>query len=102
MKVFWQSVAPSAVTGKELDLEHLTLPHHIFQSLRLSLEGSAQLLPQSARDFQQWHVGLLQRFDFSDVGMAVPEVDEKQDSPVEPFGKKVEIKEIPGAASLLE
>jgi ubiquitin-protein ligase E3 D len=102
MKVFWQPISPSAVAGTELSIEHLGLPSHNFHSLRQCLESSAQLLPQSARQFQQWHVGLLQRFDYPDVGMAAPEVDDKQDSPVEPFGKSVDIEDIPGATELLE
>lgn len=38
-----------------------------FASLKTNLEESASLLPRSARRFQDWRVGLLERFTCHDV-----------------------------------
>lgn len=41
-----------------------------------SLEVSKILLPTAARKFQDWHVGILERFDVRDVGLIDEEVTE--------------------------
>lgn len=66
MKVFWQSLSSSdevaTMIGKE-NVEDLLLPSQAISELRQSLEHSASILPPSARKFQQWNVGLLERYD---------------------------------------
>lgn len=51
-------------TGKitPLSVEELELPSMIYQALFDALHGSNQMLPLTARKFNEWHVGLLSRF----------------------------------------
>ena len=44
-------------------LEELALPPQEFARLKQTLRKSAQVLPQSARTFQDWQVGLLDRYE---------------------------------------
>lgn len=45
-----------------LSLEELELPSMIFQALSTALTHSNQMLPLSARRFNEWTVGLLDRY----------------------------------------
>lgn len=45
-----------------LSVEELELPSMIFQELSDGLRRSNQMLPVSARRFNEWQVGLLSRF----------------------------------------
>jgi hypothetical protein len=45
-----------------LSLEELELPSMIFQALSAALTHSNQMLPLSARQFNEWTVGLLDRY----------------------------------------
>ncbi|CAI7678767.1 unnamed protein product [Penicillium pancosmium] len=69
MKVFYQNVDdvdkllnPELGKVSPLSVEELELPSSILQSLSSSLEKSNNMLPLSARRFNEWHVGLLSRF----------------------------------------
>lgn len=69
MKVFYQNVDdvdkllnPELGKVSPLSVEELELPSSILQSLSSSLEKSNNMLPVSARRFNEWHVGLLSRF----------------------------------------
>ncbi|KAJ5965940.1 hypothetical protein N7481_012654, partial [Penicillium waksmanii] len=69
MKVFYQNVddvdkllSPELGKVSPLSVEELELPSSILQSLSFSLEKSNNMLPLSARRFNEWHVGLLSRF----------------------------------------
>ncbi|KAE9976655.1 hypothetical protein BLS_001938 [Venturia inaequalis] len=50
--------------------EHLLFPPGLYKSLVESLETSQLLLPAAARKFQDWNVGILERFDARDVGLS--------------------------------
>ncbi|KAL2352205.1 ubiquitin-conjugating enzyme E2-binding protein [Cryomyces antarcticus] len=70
MRVFWQPLSPqsedqshSALTQENLSVEEIELPSRAFRALTQRLEFTARLLPLSARKFQEWNVGLLERFD---------------------------------------
>ncbi|KAF2835504.1 hypothetical protein M501DRAFT_998964 [Patellaria atrata CBS 101060] len=68
MKIFWQTEgrkeAPTALLmdTQSMSVEELTLPALVVTQLRDTLRESAKLLPISARRFQGWDVGLLERF----------------------------------------
>ena len=42
----------------------------MYEELDWALEKSQRLLPPTAKKFQEWDVGLLERFDLGDVGKA--------------------------------
>jgi len=44
-----------------MKVEELQLPIPILQELRLNLQASSKLLPNSARKIQDWDVGFLKR-----------------------------------------
>lgn len=82
MKVLWkpspaqngESTQSTAVTaaGQALDrqslsTEDLSLPIPAFDALKQGLEESGRWLPASARTFQEWNVGLLERFRDDEV-----------------------------------
>ena len=68
------------------------------------MENSKQLLPAVARKFQDWNVGILERFDARDMGLAEDVVE-----PVKSEGEKVVsqgefekmVKAIPGSEGLV-
>ena len=65
MKVFWRVITKEAAgtlveSGK---VEEVTLPPETIGELEAGLRGSALFLPQSSRKFQEWDVGLLERYE---------------------------------------
>lgn len=54
--------------------EHLLFPPALYKSLVESLGTSQFLLPAAARKFQDWDVGILERFDARDVAMSKEDV----------------------------
>lgn len=71
-KVLWND-CPTPPTGAErmngqtLSEGEIELPNQEVDKLRSCLEASAVWLPQGARIFQSWNVGLLKRFTRVDV-----------------------------------
>ncbi|KAJ6111732.1 hypothetical protein N7523_007793, partial [Penicillium sp. IBT 18751x] len=69
MKVLYQEkedvdslLAPEIGQPSPLSVEEVDLPPDIFQTLSDALLRSSQMLPDSARRFNEWQVGLLNRF----------------------------------------
>ncbi|KAK4999158.1 hypothetical protein LTR66_001762 [Elasticomyces elasticus] len=66
MKILWRrNERPDnfdALNSKNLAFEELDMPNQVLVHLQDTLRDSALLLPESARDFQEWHVGLIERF----------------------------------------
>ena len=64
MKIFYKSVDdPQELLEKQSNsVEELFLPPPILQEFIASLKQSTTLLPQSARNFKEWSVGLLDRY----------------------------------------
>jgi hypothetical protein len=117
MKIFHKPISnPKEVLEKNsFSHEQLLFPEYVFESLKGAFEESAELLPVSARMFQDWDVGLLERFGDSDfegveakVGVTpVVEVGEGsgREEVQKTNGQKSEgpsIKEIPHSEALLE
>lgn len=72
MKIFYQSVDDPQKLLKEQSnsVEELYLPSSILQEFMTMLKQSTTLLPQSARNFQEWCVGLLERYRREPINMA--------------------------------
>lgn len=69
MKVFYQKspdvdelLHPEIGNPSPLSVEELELPSMIFEAMSQALTGSNEMLPLSARRFNEWNVGLLSRF----------------------------------------
>lgn len=96
VKVLWITcVAPpkeaGALNRQALSEGELELPPNEMSQLQKALEQSAALLPQNARKFQSWNVGLLPRFTLSDIGsenypsrplVLLPEVPDLRDKEI--------------------
>jgi hypothetical protein len=65
MKVFWKAVTME--TGEALvegsGVEEILLPAEAICGIQSCLRSTSSLLPPSARKFQNWNVGLLERYD---------------------------------------
>lgn len=57
-----QLLHPEAGKITPLSVEELELPSMIYQALFNALHDSNQMLPSTARTFNEWQVGLLSRF----------------------------------------
>jgi hypothetical protein len=68
MKVLYQLHPDSRKLQEKQNttVEELYLPRHVLDSISTSLLDSTALLPSSARSFQDWAVGLLDRFEDRD------------------------------------
>lgn len=67
MKVFWKRVLESDA-NKLMDtegVEEIVLPQETINEIKKDLVDSADLLPRSGRTFQDWNIGLLDRWDAS-------------------------------------
>ncbi|KAJ4372165.1 hypothetical protein N0V83_003938 [Neocucurbitaria cava] len=78
MKVFyqkqsWQPLKPG--DPESATVEDVEFPQDLFEDLNRVLEQSQGLLPPTTRNFQGWDVGLLERFDWTDVSKADGESD---------------------------
>lgn len=65
MKVLWKPVS-NAESTKLIDTqkaEDIVLPRDAVVEIEKHLRESARLLPPSARLFQGWNVGLLERYE---------------------------------------
>jgi HECT-like Ubiquitin-conjugating enzyme (E2)-binding len=67
MKIFWKAVSGSAADKLMEDntrpVEDVSLPLETILEIKKDLLDSAFLLPPSQRRFQDWDVGLLERFE---------------------------------------
>jgi hypothetical protein len=95
---------PSGFLNKNsTSYEHLLFPSSLYIALLEALETSKQLLPAVARKFQDWDVGILERFDASDMGFVdIFEPGDDEENKVvsqEDFEKMVQ--SIPGSEGLV-
>jgi hypothetical protein len=76
MKIFYKTISNSKEVLEKNSFSHeqLLFPDNVFAALRRALEESMELLPVSARKFQEWNVGLLERFDEADFTGAAARV----------------------------
>lgn len=87
MKVFYKPLSDpvkflDSSTSNNNTHEELIVPKEDFVQFRETLQDSTEILPQSARTFQDWHVGLLDRWEKNASGSA--RMDEN------PLNKKVD------------
>ena len=69
MKVLYQTIqdvdvllTPEIGNPSPLSVEELELPAMIYGALEQALRESSEILPSTARQFNEWKVGLLHRF----------------------------------------
>ncbi|KAF2792235.1 hypothetical protein K505DRAFT_326309 [Melanomma pulvis-pyrius CBS 109.77] len=70
MKVFYQHqtfALPKAGEQESASIEDVEFPGGLYEELERGLRESGGLLPVSARQFQGWEVGLLERFDVGET-----------------------------------
>ncbi|KIW22843.1 uncharacterized protein PV07_11096 [Cladophialophora immunda] len=84
MKVFYKSLPrpEEFLDGAGSNCEELVVPEEDFSGFKQTLQESTDILPPSARTFQDWDVGLLDRWEKNATGSA------KMDQ--NPLNKKVE------------
>jgi ubiquitin-protein ligase E3 D len=65
LKIFYQETddAQKLLDEHQASLEELQLPGPIFESFKTALIESTDLLPPSARKFQDWTIGLIDRYE---------------------------------------
>lgn len=80
MKVFYQSqtyTPPQTGEPESASIEDVAFPKELFEALERTLKESQKLVPASARRFQGWEVGLLERFDLGDMkSLALEQCDQ--------------------------
>ena len=85
MKVFYKPLPDPAEfldSNESSSYEELIVPEEDFVDFRQTIHQSTDVLPDSARTFQDWHVGLLDRWESNATGSA--RMDEN------PLNKKVD------------
>ncbi len=65
MKVFWKIISEDDALKAvdKVGIEELQLPVNTIQEIERALRESAKFLPPSARNFREWDVGLLERYE---------------------------------------
>lgn len=84
MKVFYKTLPDPEkfLDDNGPNYEDLVVPQEDFSDFKQTLQGSMDILPESAQKFQDWNVGLLDRWEQNATGSA--RMDEN------PLNKKVE------------
>ena len=80
MKIFykkqtWQPLRPG--DSESASIEDMEFPNDLYEELDDALRLSQRLLPPTAKKFQGWDVGLLERFDVAEVGTRSPEHEDQ-------------------------
>jgi hypothetical protein len=65
MKILWKKVSTEASEAlmESPGVEEVVFPTEAIVEIEMCLRNSAQLLPPSSRKFQEWNVGLLERYE---------------------------------------
>jgi hypothetical protein len=69
MKVLFQEIGDvdtilNPVTGSSsLSLEEVRVPEYVYEAVERDLKVRNEMLPASAREFREWRVGALHRFE---------------------------------------
>ncbi|KAF4217505.1 hypothetical protein CNMCM6805_002696 [Aspergillus fumigatiaffinis] len=68
MKVLFQEVVDvdsilNPDRGSSLSLEEVRLPEYVYEAVERDLKARNEMLPASAREFREWRVGALHRFE---------------------------------------
>jgi hypothetical protein len=71
----WQPLKPGE--AESASIEDVEFTQDLYEELDKALAGSQRLLPPTARKFQGWHVGLLERFEVAEAGMGGVKEHEK-------------------------
>jgi len=70
MKIFYQLTdrPQELLDENSTSLEELVIPEPALEEFGQTLKESTEILPQSARTFQEWQVGLLDRYESHPIG----------------------------------
>lgn len=65
LKIFYQETrdAQKLLDDHQASLHELPLPRYLFESFKVALLKSTDLLPPSSRKFQDWTIGLIDRYE---------------------------------------
>jgi hypothetical protein len=113
MKILWKPVdnASELLDTHHFSHEHLVFPPHVYDVLKQTLGKSQYLLPKAARKFQDWNIGLLERFSWEDVsggdatvlpGLKSPPPPEEDVSEEDKVDAREAIRRLHGSSALLE
>lgn len=77
MKIFWQATSKGdeILQERSSSFEEIILLPELFQKLSMVLDANANMIPSSARRFQEWNVSLLARFPGDDQQEARNPID---------------------------
>lgn len=83
MKIFyqkqtWQPLQPGE--AENASIEDVEFPEDLYVELDHALQQSQLLLPPTAKKFQGWDVGLLERFEVVEAGMGHVVEEPKNDN----------------------
>ena len=70
MKVFYERKTWAPLRSGEVEeasVEDVEFPSELYEELERVLEGNRMVLPESARTFKGWEVGLIERFDVGET-----------------------------------
>jgi hypothetical protein len=73
----WQPLKPGE--PESASIEDVEFTQDLYEELGKALVGSQRLLPPTARKFQGWDVGLLERFEVAEAGMGDVKGDEEDE-----------------------
>ncbi|KAI4920589.1 hypothetical protein J4E85_009356 [Alternaria conjuncta] len=89
MKVFYQKQTWQALKPGEPEsatIEDVEFPAGLYEELEKGLERSQRLLPPTAKKFQGWDVGLLERFEVVEAGLGCVGEESEADGSGEGLG----------------
>lgn len=67
VKIFYQKIDdPQRLLDQQISLEDSELPSPLFEQFQIVLADNTSLLPRMARNFREWTVGLLERYEERD------------------------------------
>ncbi|CAN9235867.1 unnamed protein product [Alternaria alternata] len=84
-KQTWQALKPGEPESAQV--EDVEFPEELYEELKGALERSQRLLPPTAKKFQGWDVGLLERFEVLEAGMGNLESEDGLNEGVSDKGK---------------
>jgi len=83
-KQTWAPLQPGE--PESATIEDVEFPKELYDELEKSLDKSQDVLPATARRFQEWDVGLLERFDVGEEVLGEQEVPGEEMEGVEGLG----------------
>lgn len=89
MKCFFKKQAWAPLQPGEPEsatIEDVEFPHELYEELHKSLYESQNIIPATARKFQGWDVGVLERFDVGEEVLGEQDEGEQETEGMEGLG----------------